>query len=446
MKKIFVLLTILGLGTSYGEESEFAEFESSAVDSGDAYHWSWSGFLEFEQARNISGVGAQQNDPRGVDTVLANRKLRLQAIRPFESGGWYGKIDYFYDDVTYEHEFDVRELRFQYKAFEWLDVSAGRQVSTWGVGDMLFINDLFPKNWLANFQGREMDMLKDPNNSLRLTSYFYDMIFDFNYSPEFTPDKTPTGQRFGVFDPNTSMVLANRDAPNKYTPLNKNGLKIKDDELALSVKKKISNHELALYFYDGLYKAPRGLYLGNRLTAYHPTLNVYGVSDEGQVGPGIFSFEAGYYDSREDRKGTNFLVENSKLKYLFGYRMDLTAQFSFAAQWYQERMLDYDQYVNSVLLSNPAGFSYRKKEYHNTFTLRLTYKAMQETLWLSLFSYLRPQDKDSFTKLEVSKKFTDTLKVTTGVNIFTGKEHYRDREFGMLKDDDNVYLRVNFSF
>lgn len=446
MKLLFIVITLLSVQFAYSQDDEFAEFDEVESSTESSYSWSFNGFVEVEQGSNISGVGAQENHPHGVNYVMANRKLRVQANRPFEKGSFYSKLDYNYDESTYKHELDLRELRIQYQVLNWLDLSVGRQVSTWGVGDMLFINDLFPKNWLANFQGQEMELLKDPSNSLRLTSYIDDYTLDVVYQPEFTADNTPTGCRFGVFNPNTSTVIANRDACEDSKALDKFGNEVDDDEIAISLKKKIKNHEVALYFYDGYYKSPKGLLSGTSLVGYHPKLNVFGVSDEGQLGPGIISFEAGYYDSKEDPKGTSSLIENSKIKYLLGYRMDLTANFSAGAQFYQEKMLNYSEYENAVRASNPNSFAFRKKEYQNTITTRLTYKMMQETLYLSLFTYLRPQDKDSFTKFEVSKKVTDNLKITTGVNIFTGSDNYRDREFGMLRDDDNAFLRINYSF
>jgi hypothetical protein len=32
------------------------------------------------------------------------------------------------------------------------------------------------------------------------------------------------------------------------------------------------------------------------------------------------------------------------------------------------------------------------------------------------------------------------------MNLFEGKEHYEDREFSMLKDDDNLFARVKYNF
>jgi hypothetical protein len=438
------LLLLFLISTFAIAQDEFSEFEEVAEESSSA--WSVSGFVELEQGGNISGTGAHDANPDSDNYVLANRRARLQTLRPFDWGGVYGKFDFVHDDVTNHGKVDIRELRVQYRAADWLDISAGRQVSTWGVADLLFINDLFPKNWVANFQGRDMEMLKDPNTSLRLTGYAGEWTMDLVYIPNFEADTTPSGCRFGVFDPNTPGVITNLNSCHDIAPLDSNGEKLTDDETAVMIKRKIGDHELAFYGYHGYWPSPRGLIAGPPMVGFHPRLNVFGMSEEGQVGPGIFSFETGYYDSKDDPNGTDYMIENSKWKYLVGYRMDLTANFSAGAQFYQERMMNYKAYEDSYATANGAGFPYRKKEQQDTYTLRLTYKAQQETLFVSLFTYVRPDDHDSFTKLEVSKKLSDDLKVTTGLNIFEGKENYRDREFGMLKDDDNAFVRINYSF
>jgi hypothetical protein len=200
--------------------------------------------------------------------------------------------------------------------------------------------------------------------------------------------------------------------------------------------------EIALYGYTGSYKNPRSLSVTDGvLGPYYPDLKVIGASGEGQLGPGIFSFETGYYYSPEDKNGANPLIENSYFKYLLGYKVDVSAHLALGVQWYQERMMDYEAYSQSMQ-ANP----YRKKEAHNTFTLRVTYKAQQETLWFNLFSYIRPEDKDGFTRLDISKRLDDHFAITLGANVFTGKAHYEDREFGMMRHDDNIYLRLKYNF
>jgi hypothetical protein len=123
-----------------------------------------------------------------------------------------------------------------------------------------------------------------------------------------------------------------------------------------------------------------------------------------------------------------------------GYKVDVSAHLALGVQWYRERMMDYEAYRQSMQ-TNP----YRKKEAHNTFTLRVTYKAQQETLWINLFSYIRPEDKDSFTRLDIGKRLDNHFAVTIGANVFTGKTHYKDREFGMMRHEDNIYLRFKYN-
>ncbi|MCK5882071.1 MAG: hypothetical protein KAG61_00160, partial [Bacteriovoracaceae bacterium] len=89
---------------------------------------------------------------------------------------------------------------------------------------------------------------------------------------------------------------------------------------------------------------------------------------------------------------------------------------------------------------------YYKDEFQNTYTMRVTFKAQQETLWVNLFTYVRPDDRDSFTKLDLTKKLDDNFSLTAGVNIFTGENNYSDRDFGMLKDDSNAFARAKYTF
>jgi hypothetical protein len=61
-------------------------------------------------------------------------------------------------------------------------------------------------------------------------------------------------------------------------------------------------------------------------------------------------------------------------------------------------------------------------------------------------NYYRPQDKDQYAKIDITKRLDDHLSIVTGANIFTGEDNYRDREFGMLDNDDNVFLRMKYNF
>lgn len=443
------LIVFLGLGSAFAEVDEFADLEESS-DSG-VELLSLSGFVDFEQGVRISGAGPAYEGDEDRDYVLANRRLRLKADKSVGKGKVYFMVDFNHDEVADDFVLDIREARFQYTLGKNTDLNIGRQVSTWGVGDLLFINDLFPKNWVAHFSGRDMDMIKDPADSLRLTHYAGSWTLDFVLTPQFSQDTTPSGCKYEIFNPNSSSRVLGQSFCDQSLVLEpEQGLS--SSEVAVSIRKKMGVHEVALYGYKGFYKNPRGLSLetlpdsSTALMPYYPELEVYGASFEGQVGPGILSAEVGYYNSKEDEDGDNFLVENSMLKHLVGYRMDLSSKFSLGAQWYRETMMDYKAYESSYQAANPGNYDYRWDEARDTFTLRLGYKAMKETLFINWFSYFRPQDKDSFHKFEILKRLSDEVEMSVGANIFDGDSNYIDRDFGMLKDADNVFVQFKYIF
>lgn len=58
-----------------------------------------------------------------------------------------------------EFDVDLREAYLDYTT-ENCDFRLGRQFVTWGVGDLLFINDVFSKDYVSFFAGRPLEYLK----------------------------------------------------------------------------------------------------------------------------------------------------------------------------------------------------------------------------------------------------------------------------------------------
>lgn len=457
--------------------NEFADSENEFEEDSDvrlsAKGLELSGFLEIEQGGHIGKRGAQDRD-----WVMENKRIRLKTSGNSEAGKYFLKFDIVNDGVEKKQEVEIREARLLFSPLEWVDVSAGTQVSTWGVSDMLYINDLFPKNWVANFLGRDTEALKESSNSIRVTSYFgISSGIDMVYHPDFTPDITPTGCRFSIYDPNTDSLIQNTDKCGEDFSTSQQTGEYSHGEFATRWFYKSGSHEFALYTYTGYFKNPKGQQwidsdedaTGNtdylqtngytKRMSYYPKLNVYGLSAEGQLGPGIYSFETGYYDSREDRNGDNPFIENPFWKILTGYKMDVDAHLTIGVQWYAEIMEKYSSYEKSIIsmlkhfhsitgeqAKNQDAYKYRKKHLQNTYTLRLTYKTMQERLWINFFGYHRPQDHDAFYKLDTNYQLDNNIYVIAGLNIFEGSDNYKSRDFGMLKKDDNAFIRLKYTF
>ena len=57
------------------------------------------------------------------------------------------KGDVWGDFISEEVDYDTREAWMFMRPTDYMDIKFGRQVLTWGTGDWVFLNDLFPKDW-----------------------------------------------------------------------------------------------------------------------------------------------------------------------------------------------------------------------------------------------------------------------------------------------------------
>src|SRR5574341_1526832 len=70
-----------------------------------------------------------------------------------------------------------------------------------GVGDLLFANDVFPKDWVALFTGRPLEYLKVGSDALKLDLHPGVIEAEIVVLPSFQPDRYPTGDRLLLPDP-----------------------------------------------------------------------------------------------------------------------------------------------------------------------------------------------------------------------------------------------------
>jgi hypothetical protein len=212
---------------------------------------------------------------------------------------------------------------------------------------------------------------------------------------------------------------------------------LEDGEFAARAYRNVKGYELALYGYKGFTKQP----LAFDTTAAMPTfaeLAVYGVSVRGNVLGGIANVEAAFHHSLDDEDGDDPFVPNSQLRTLAGYERELFANFTAGVQHYLELIQDHD-----ALLANSPTPQFEPREARHTLTTRLTYRAMQQTLTLSLFGFVALEDEDFHLRPAVTRKWSDAVAVTIGGNVMAGDEH---TFFGQLEDNTNAYLRFRYSF
>jgi hypothetical protein len=102
-----------------------------------------NGFLQGNYSGNIDS-----SSPDGSDFKWAEEKLQLKFSADKKSFYFFAKADLSYDHIDDETDVELREGYADYLADNW-DIRLGRQIITWGVGDLIFINDIFPKDYEA---------------------------------------------------------------------------------------------------------------------------------------------------------------------------------------------------------------------------------------------------------------------------------------------------------
>jgi hypothetical protein len=152
----------------------------------------------------------------------------------------------------------------------------------------------------------------------------------------------------------------------------------------------------------------------------------------------VLSLEAGYYDSRQNRGGTNPLTPNSQTRFLTGYQKQLWEDFTLGVQYYGEYMHNYSNYMQNL----PAGFP-ADGRYRDLATVRLTQLLKHQTLRLSLFSFYSLSHGDYMLNPEAKYNFTDHIWTALGANIFGGSG---TTQFGQLKRDSNLYVQTRYEF
>ena len=386
--------------------------------------WEFGAFLE-------AGFGGRaQNDPaKNTRTTLAETRGRLELAYIADQFQISGKGDAVYDDVLHKTQWQTRELAVSFSPLERLDIKAGRQVLTWGTGDYLFLNDLFPKDWQSFFAGRDDEYLKAPSDSLKTSWYADSFSVDLVWTPKFTPDHTLNGERFSFFSPVTGSHIAPDPAVDPDRP--------SGDTWSGRVASTYNSIEYAFYGYLGYWTSPLGANEQGR--PRYPQMNSWGASIRAPLGKGLISSEFAWYDSREDRAGMNPLVPNSQLRWLLGYEQELAQNLSAGFQYYLEWTQDYEQ-----LRQNSPYPELETEEYRQLLTGRLTWLTLQQKLVWSLFVFWSPTDRDSWIKPGVDYRFNDNWSISGGANLFVGKQSHTF--FGQHENNSNIWSRVRFSF
>ncbi len=384
-----------------------------------------SGFFETSGSYRVV-----DNDLAKTDWLLGEVRLQLDYTKDTDDFTISLKPEFIFDGTDRELHFNFRES-YILLPLDALDIKLGRQIITWGTGDFVFLNDVFPKDWQSFFLGRDDEYLKKPANAIRWTLFFDKFSVDIAWLPFFTPDQFISGERLSYYNPLSGSLSGplNPEIDPDYPDT-----EIENGEIAARIFGTLGSWEIAVYGYRGRWGVPSGFDV-DKNKPFFPHLEVWGSSMRGPIAGGIFNAEVAWYRSLDDLNGSDPYVPNSEFRWLLGYSHEIAADQSIGVQAYMEHLLDYSQYKKS------GGNRDRERLW---LTLRYTGLFMQQNLTLSFFGFFAPIEKDLYCRPKISYKYSDNITVTLGANVFFGVES--STFFGQFEENTNIYARIRYFF
>ena len=422
----------------WGDSDEWEDFDEDwggeAEQSGDkALSFELHGFVEALIGARVVSAPSMDNE---LTAAEARFRLNLDASHDVVSARFRGD---FVADALFENIVlvDVRDASVFARGGGWFSTRVGIQVLTWGTGDFVFLNDLFPKDFVSFFIGRADEYLKAPSLSAVVTFTIEKVGLDLVWTPIFTPDRFISGERLAFFDPITGEVIGDRS---EFVPIDPvlPSKRLRNSTGAARLYGTVKAYELAAYGYIGFWNQPNAFDIAAlRLT--YARLAVYGASARGPLLGGVFNVETAFYQSFEDDEGVDPEIPNSQLRWLVGYEREVIPKFQLGLQYYVEYTLHHDE-----LIANSFWPEFEQQEFRHVVTVRLTQLLLLDTLELSLFAFFSPNELDTYIRPRITYAWTEALTVSVGANLLFGRDDFTF--LGQLEQNSNVYARFRYSF
>ncbi len=382
--------------------------------------------------RNSSAIRTSSYGDRNHDWLNLETALRLEGTRATANGknNFFGKVDFKYDYIAGRGDMDIRELYMDHFTRR-ADFRIGKQIITWGSSDLIFVTDVFPKDWKALIAGRPMEYLKTGVEAARAEVFFKKISIETILISSFTPDTLPGGGRLAAFNPFPSSVGAVTTMPPN---------RLRSPEAALALKKNAGAYDYSLNWYAGRDRRPALSYdaASGVASQRFPRMWMLGGGFKGASGANVYRGEIAYYHT-EDTSGADSSVQNASLKYLGGMDKTLGGNRAVSFQFGQEITFDYGAWRRALPPGAPAP---GKTQSFASF--RFTDAWKYQTIKPKLFALYNFSMRDYYIAAEYERSLNDSLSATLGVNLFGGKHGYT--MYGQFDKNDNIYLNAQKNF
>ncbi|MBL7135718.1 MAG: hypothetical protein ISS81_03885 [Candidatus Marinimicrobia bacterium] len=386
------------------------------------------------------------------DAMLLRNRLRLNSELWGDNVYAFASFDIL-NDVA-DSAINILNLREAYLDIysSFVDFRIGKQQVVWGKADGYFINDIVNPLDLSYFLLQDFDDIRMATTMLNTKLYFGNHSLEVLVIPEFKLTKISFKGDWGferpdsidiLIDPINSIIVS---LPLSYQQDKIQEKSIRKAEYGFKFNTFLLGTDLSIIYLkvreDKLIYLKQivadnyGLHNGVNLTPSHPWVTFYGANFSRPFGTSVFRGEGGYYTKRLfDTEGVKYinegmLVEKGFVQGMLGIDYQLTGDIDIGVQAIHERILDYeDGIVNDD--ANSIG----------TFLIRGRF--FNETVLPMILTLYNIDNKSSLSRIMVDWNYSDSFIITFGIDILEGDS---DTIFGQFNRNDNVYLKVKYSF
>ncbi|MBI3911348.1 MAG: hypothetical protein HY320_10505 [Armatimonadetes bacterium] len=370
---------------------------------------------------------------RPVQLLKVESRLQLDLSQKAPRWGFLAKTDFVYDPAAVQGSSAHVDLREGYLTWHGrsLDLRIGKQIITWGVGDLIFLTDLFPKDWVSFITGAPIEYLKKGSTAVKANYYLDDWSLEAIFIPTFQRDTFPIGEKLTHFVPFPEATASRLVLPPRT---------LANAELALRASRMIGGYSTSLYLFRGTDPMPSFHFdpATTTVTVRPHRLNMVGASAQGDLRGTLLSGEFAYYDT-EDSAGTDPEIANPSLNLLLAAERVLRDKRTASVQLFFGDMLHHGRYEASL----PTGFP-RQRQLRKTVTLRLRDSLRRDTFRPTVFLLYNLDDQDFFVKAEYEQDLTPGTWYALGVNLFGGK--FRHTLYGQFRGNENIYFTLRRAF
>ncbi|MBN2224612.1 MAG: DUF1302 family protein [Deltaproteobacteria bacterium] len=432
-----------------------------------------AGYLKIRLAGDISIDNRYENLFEAEPKVFFSIKYPVNdKLLMFVSA--YGKYDYYTGgDTRHDHEIALFEAYLDV-FFEKLDIRVGNQIISWGKTDVINPTDIINPLDLTNMLTGDVAEKKVPTFAIKLDYYHgnttaelvvvpffqeykYDLvgsdwaIFHYGLFSEYVGGVFPWADRVDE----ESQKLINRSSISFSSPIQptdspeniQGGIRLSSKyrgwDFSLSylnvfdrlptvtisqgLRNAIETNTVADYF-SGLSPEELAGTVSLDYRRYHmigfdfaTTVKSWGIRGEG----GVFLDRYTYTDELETAR-------DSYLFYVVGVDRLFKGDFYVNAQFIQKIIFNYDRsYIEDEFQSGVSLYTYKEFELFGRKVVPEV-RALYEINGNSFF--IMPK---------VTYKWSDTLELSLGLNIFEGD---RDTIFGYFTDNDQVFFEIKYIF